>query len=73
MCFDYVLAKIYKQLGKVFKACSKLNENSLKTFNYDFSTEKFTIDYVSIVGGLADSNYVCNQVTDKINELKSKY
>jgi hypothetical protein len=42
-------------------------------FGKNLASETYTIDYISVVGGLADSVYVYNKIIAKIDELKLKY
>ena len=51
----------------------KLNGIYIGTSKVDFSQEVPSIDYVSVVGGLADSNYVLNKIYHKTDELRKKY
>lgn len=39
----------------------------------DFTGEVHTVDYISIVGGLADSNYVYDRIVKKIQEVKQQH
>jgi len=70
-CYDQVIDKICETLDRVMQRCSQVDLASLsQKYNLDLSTEICSIDYISIVGGLADSNYVYDRIVKKIDELK---
>ena len=62
----------------MFVKCQSLTPQKLSgickgTGKVDFSQEVPSIDYISVVGGLADSTYVLNKIQAKIDELRKKY